>query len=479
PLLLNIDDYEQGGLALTVQLRQPHDAQSLCEAMAQALQQLHEVLSTSPEIALTALDLSTARERALLASWNDTAIVGAPSLCLHELVQAQVRRSPAALAVRHPGGEDLDYATLNARANQLARALRSLGVGPDQRVGLCLRRSERMVVAVLAVLKAGGAYVPLDPNYPVDRLALILQDAQPLVILSDGVLGEALESLLASTRVPRLDLQGDAARWSTESTQDLQAAELGLQPAHLAYVLYTSGSTGVPKGVAIEHRQAVNFISWAGESFSAGELQSTLWATSLNFDLSVFECFAPLSCGGACLVVENALALAGSALEPTLINTVPSALASLLEVQGVPASVRTVNLAGEPLKKSLAERAFEQTQAQRVCNLYGPTETTTYSSWVSMDRSEGFKSDIGRGVGNTQLYVLDAHRRLVPPGVVGELYIGGAGVARGYLGRPDLTQERFLEDPFVKAQGGTGRMYRTGDLVRWREDGVLEYVGRN
>jgi amino acid adenylation domain-containing protein len=257
--------------------------------------------------------------------------------------------------------------------------------------------------------------------------------------------------------------------WNDQSSENLERGDL--TSSHLAYVIYTSGSTGVPKGVAIEHRNTVNFISWAQRSFEAGELQHTLLSTSLNFDLAVYETFVPLSLGATVHVVRNAL-------EPvegvTLINTVPSAINALLDERAVPASVRTVNLAGEPLKRSLVEKLFEQTGVERVCNLYGPSETTTYSTWVSMPRAQGFQAHIGKPVANTRTYLLDARGQPVPIGVVGELYIAGDGVARGYLNRPELTAERFLEDPFHG-----GRMYKTGDLARWLPEGNLEFLGRN
>ncbi|WP_163914935.1 non-ribosomal peptide synthetase, partial [Pseudomonas frederiksbergensis] len=246
----------------------------------------------------------------------------------------------------------------------------------------------------------------------------------------------------------------------------------GLTSAHLAYVIYTSGSTGLPKGVMIEHRNTVNFLTWAHRSFDEATLAKTLFSTSLNFDLAVYECFAPLTSGGSITVVKNVL-------EPhhdiTLINTVPSALKALLESGGLSANVHTVNVAGEALKRSLVENLFEQTSVQRLCNLYGPSETTTYSSWVSMDREDGFSAHIGKPVANTQFYLLDEHGQPVPLGVAGEIYIGGAGVARGYLNRDDLTAERFLTDPFST----NGRMYRTGDLGRYLPDGNIEYLGRN
>ncbi|MEO6679066.1 MAG: amino acid adenylation domain-containing protein, partial [Pseudomonas sp.] len=262
----------------------------------------------------------------------------------------------------------------------------------------------------------------------------------------------------------------DSSTWQDQSVSNPVIE--GLTSAHLAYVIYTSGSTGLPKGVMIEHRNTVNFLTWANRSFDRKTLAKTLFSTSLNFDLAVYECFAPLTSGGSIDVVTNVLELRD---DITLINTVPSALKALLESGGLSKNVHTVNVAGEALKRSLVENLFEQTSVQRLCNLYGPSETTTYSSWVSMDRADGFAAHIGKPVANTQFYLLDEHQQPVPLGVPGEIYIGGAGVARGYLNRDDLTAERFLNDPF----SANGRMYRTGDLGRYLPDGNIEYLGRN
>ncbi|PBP63006.1 non-ribosomal peptide synthetase, partial [Pseudomonas syringae] len=233
----------------------------------------------------------------------------------------------------------------------------------------------------------------------------------------------------------------------------------------------------LPKGVMIEHRNTVNFLTWAHAAFDASVLEKTLFSTSLNFDLAVYECLAPLTSGGRIEVVKNILELQHGELDIGLINTVPSALKALLDVEGLPTSVHTVNVAGEALKRSLVEDLFEKTGVQRLCNLYGPSETTTYSSWVAMNREDGFAPHIGKPVGNTQFYLLDEQQQPVPLGVVGEIYIGGAGVARGYLNRDDLTAERFLKDPF--SQQPAARMYRTGDLGRYLPDGNIEYLGRN
>ncbi|WP_146090507.1 non-ribosomal peptide synthetase, partial [Xanthomonas bromi] len=366
-------------------------------------------------------------------------------------------------------GVSLTYGELNAQANRLAHYLRELGVRPDDRVAICLQRDVETLVALLAVLKSGGAYVPLDPTYPAERLAYMLEDSAPAAVL---VQASTLD-LLPIASVPVVNL--DTPCWQSHAISNLSIN--GLTSAHLAYVIYTSGSTGQPKGVMIEHRNTVNLLIWAHRAFAPSVLANTLFSTSLNFDLSVYECFVPLTCGGAIEVVDNLLALQASSHDVTLINTVPSALKAVLESSGLSPGVHTVNVAGEPLKRQLVEDLFARTQVRRLCNLYGPSETTTYSSWVAMDRDDGFVAHIGRPVANTQFYMLDAHRQPVPIGVIGEIYIGGAGVARGYLNQDVLTEERFLPDPF--SADPTARMYRSGDQGRWRADGTIEFLGRN
>jgi amino acid adenylation domain-containing protein len=472
PLILSVDDLGEG-FGLTVQVQSPIDPQHVCSYMQAALEQVVQALESAPDRAVSTLSVLPESERErMLVQWNATQSAYPRQGCLHELFEAQVQRTPESTALVH-GEQSLSYRELDERANRLAHHLRGLGVVPDARVALCVQRDADMVVGMLGVLKAGAAYVPLDPRYPAQRLAHILADSAPLAVLTQSAvwdeLGDALAPSLAGTPVLRLDVQPlPEARHNPER----QAG-----PDHLAYVIYTSGSTGQPKGVAIEHRNAVNFIHWATQSFSAQELSQTLWSTSLNFDLAVYECFAPLSVGGCVQLVDNALALVDQPRAVTLINTVPSALDALLQARAVPDSVHTVNLAGEPLKQALVQRLFEQTRVQRVCNLYGPSETTTYSTWVSMCRAEGFKPHIGRPVANTRVYLLDAHGQPVPQGVIGEIHIAGDGVARGYLNQPQLTAERFLADPFAQEPGQ--RMYKTGDLGRYLSDGNIEFLGRN
>ncbi|MGA4059738.1 amino acid adenylation domain-containing protein, partial [Ralstonia nicotianae] len=394
------------------------------------------VENDSQEVSRIALLDEDERVR-LLESLNETAAPYPQASTIHGLFEAQVRRTPEAIAVVHEG-QQVSYAELNARANRVAHALRRLGVGPDARVGLCAERSVELVIGLLGILKAGGGYVPLDPSYPQDRLAYMLEDSAPVAVLAQSNTREQLGAL----SVPVLDLDGPLE----EAEHDPQVT--GLEPHHLAYVIYTSGSTGRPKGVVVEHRNTVNFLAWAARAFPPASLARTLFSTSLNFDLSVFECFAPLTTGGRIDIVVNVLALGDGTHDVRLINTVPSVLSALLESSGLDPAVEVVNVAGEALKRELVERLFAQTQARRLYNLYGPSETTTYSSWVCMDRQTGFQAHIGRPIANTQIYVLDAYRQPVPLGVTGEIYIGGAGVARGYLNRPELTAERFVVNPF-------------------------------
>jgi amino acid adenylation domain-containing protein len=401
--------------------------------------------------------------------WNDTAVAWRGSRLMHRLVEEQVGKTPSAVALI-VGKESLTYEELNRRSNQLAQHLRAHGVGPDTRVAISLERGVDMVVAMLGTLKAGGAYVPVDPEYPAVRLAYILADSAPRVVLTERKFASRLPG--APADIIALD-----EVWPRIAALDPAFEPAPVAPEDVAYVIYTSGSTGRPKGVMIEHRNAANFIEWGRTAFSPEQLAQTVFSTSINFDLSVFELFVTLSCGGTVFLVENLLHVDGSS-GPTLINTVPSALDALLAAGRVPPSVRVVNLAGEPLGRELVERVFARTGAEIVANLYGPTETTTYSTYAVFSRAAAVpEPHIGRPVANTFIRILDEHGELVPNGVAGEISIGGAGVARGYLNRPELTRERFVADPFSDDPGA--RMYRTGDLGRWRSDGTIEYLGRN
>jgi amino acid adenylation domain-containing protein/non-ribosomal peptide synthase protein (TIGR01720 family) len=411
--------------------------------------------------------LGGAERRMVVEEWNRTAAAYPADACIHHLFQARAARTPDAPAVVH-GTESLTYGELNARANRLAHHLLALGVGPETRVGIGVERGTGMVAAILAVLKAGGAYVPLDPAYPAERLAFTLRDADVAVVVTQESLRPVLP-VPEGVRVVSVDAEREAI-----AARPVDDPHTRATPRSLAYLIYTSGSTGVPKGVAIEHGSTVALLSWASGIHTAEELSGVLLATSICFDLSVYELFLPLVRGGRVIVVENALALpaAPAAGEVRLINTVPSAIAALLRNGGIPSTVTTVNLAGEPLRAELVDALYAR-GIQRVYDLYGPSEDTTYSTWTL--RAAGGPVTIGRPIANTQAYVLGAGMQPVPAGVVGELWLGGRGLARGYLGRPALTAERFVPDPF-SADGG--RLYRTGDRARWRPDGTLEYLGR-
>ncbi|MCP4664527.1 MAG: amino acid adenylation domain-containing protein, partial [bacterium] len=388
--------------------------------------------------------------------------------CLHQLFEARAETTPDAVALVFRD-EQLSYRELDRRADQLAHHLRDLGVTPETLVGLHAERSCEMVVGMLGILKAGGAYVPLDPAYPRERLAFMMDDAGIGILLTQEELRPRLPA--SDVRVVCLDSDDTA-------TERTQVAPVQSTTKNLAYVLYTSGSTGRPKGVAIEHRSAVALVRWTAEVFSREELARVLASTSICFDLAVFELFVPLSLGGKVILARDALELARlpAAGAVTLINTVPSAVAELLHAGGLPASVRTVNLAGEPLHRDLVDRVYEQETVHAVFNLYGPTEDTTYSTWALIDRDDR-AVPIGRPVAGTRVRLLDPRMRPVAPGEAGELYLGGTGTARGYLNRPQLTAARFVPDPFSEGAPGA-RLYRTGDLVRSRPDGDLEFLGR-
>jgi amino acid adenylation domain-containing protein len=410
--------------------------------------------------------LSESEKQQLLVQWNQTDLATNTDRCIHHLFEESVRQTPNAVAVT---GEEtnLTYEQLNRQADHLAASLQSLGVGSEVPVGVFLDRDPTLIVALMGIFKAGGAYVPLDPDYPLERIRIILEDSGVSVLLTESKLRDRLPEVTCET----VELDGE---WAfRDRPQDVQVTE-----ENLAYIIYTSGSTGRPKGVAIEHRNAVTLLKWAQKIFPPQDLTGVLASTSLCFDLSVFEIFLPLSCGGRVILARNALQLPhlSAATEVTLVNTVPSAIAELYRSGGIPPAVRTINLAGEPLKNKLVQQLYQLEHIERVFNLYGPSEDTTYSTFTQVEKGATQEPAIGRPIGNSQAYVLDQYLHPVPIGVKGELYLGGAGVARGYYQRRDLTGERFIQDPF--ADHPQARLYKTGDLARYRPDGDLEYLGR-
>jgi len=425
----------------------------------------------NPSQSIAVLPLLTAKERKqVIEEWNRTEAQYPREKCVHELFEEQVARTPQAVAVVDEGGQ-FNYEELNRRANQLAHYLRKMGVGPEVRVGVCVGRDLEMVVVLMGILKAGGTYVPLDPAYPAARLNFMLQDAGAFVVLTE----RRFTQQLASAAGQLLDLEqvrAEIARQSTENPRVKTDAE------NLAWIIYTSGSTGQPKGAGIRHGSAVSLIQWAREVFTEEELSGVLASTSICFDLSTFELFVPLSWGGTVVMAENALQLPSlrHAERVRLLNTVPSAMAELVRMGAITVEMRTVNLAGEALQPGLVEAIYEGTAVERLFNLYGPSEDTTYSTYAAVSRGETGRVTIGRPVSNTQVYVVDGHMQPVPVGIKGELYLGGAGQARGYLNRAELTAEKFVPNPF--SQVGGERLYRTGDLVRYQTDGSLEFLGR-
>ncbi|CAN7654321.1 non-ribosomal peptide synthase/polyketide synthase [Pseudomonas brassicacearum] len=485
------------------------------------------------ELSMLAFD----EHQRLVHDWNPLDTPFDQGLCIHQMIARQVEAMPDALAVTFANTQ-LSYSELDGRANRLAHKLIELGVGPEVRVGVAMPRSEHLLIALLAVLKAGGAYVPLDPDYPVERLAYMLDDSRARVLLTEQAVAATL-SVPAETAVLMLD-QLDLSRYP------LSAPHSSVTPDNLAYVIYTSGSTGKPKGVAIAHRNVLALIDWSKSVYSRDDIQGVLASTSVCFDLSVWELFVTLANGGSLIIARNALELPHLPArdQVRLINTVPSAIAALLRSDEIPASVRIINLAGEPLKQSLVDALYQNSPCgigpvqakplesesvgakpvgaklardsilsagpcvtdlppsrasfaptglastgsapagfaptgslpqgiEHVYDLYGPSEDTTYSTWTR--RTAGGTANIGRPLKHTASYLLDADLQPVPQGVSAELYLSGAGITRGYLGRAAMTAEKYVPNPFST----TGeRLYRTGDLSRYRADGVLEYQGR-
>ena len=384
-----------------------------------------------------------------------------------------MRRTPEAVALVFKG-QQLTYSELNARSNQVAHYLRGQGVGPEILVGICIERSLEMVIGLLGILKAGGAYVPLDPAYPADRLGLMLDDAKPRLVLTERSVADKLP--LRNCRVVRID---EARVLTDPSSADEDGQWNRPSPTSLAYVIYTSGSTGRPKGVQIPQRAVVNLLSSMRREPGLAADDTLLAVTTLSFDIAALELFLPLTTGACVVIATREVASDGRRLrrlleesKATLMQATPATWRMLLDAGWLGNPKFSVLCGGEALPRELAERLLPT--CAELWNLYGPTETTIWSAaYRVLDRGPIV---LGRPIANTRFYVLDRAFRPVPIGVPGELFIGGDGLARGYLGRQDLTSTRFIKDPFRPEP--TGHLYRTGDGVRYRPDGTLEYLGR-
>jgi amino acid adenylation domain-containing protein/non-ribosomal peptide synthase protein (TIGR01720 family) len=466
-----------GGLGVTVEYNADLYDASTVDRMTSHLAALLAGMAADPGRPLAELPMLSPAEHRQLAGWSGSGAIAPRVALVPALFEAQARRTPDAVAVRHAGSA-LSYADLNARANRLARLLVERGAGPERYVALALPRSAETIVALLAVLKAGAGYLPVDPGYPPDRIAFMLADAAPALTLStvdvSGRLPGAVDTVLLDDPGVRADL---AARPGGDLTDGDRTRRL--TPDHPAYVIYTSGSTGRPKGVVVPHRGVADLAWWAWHTFGPAGLSTVVASTSLNFDVSVFEIVCPLLAGGSIEVVDDLLALAEprpGGWSASLVSAVPSAFGQLLAQGALAVRADTVVLAGEALSAKAVAEVRAALPGARIANIYGPTEATVYAAaWYDDGSGVDTAPPIGRPVADTRAYVLDAALRPVPRGVPGQLYLGGRGVARGYLGRPGLTAQRFVADPFGAAGA---RMYATGDVVRWGRDGDIEYLGR-
>ncbi|GAB1543387.1 hypothetical protein NUACC21_60610 [Scytonema sp. NUACC21] len=450
--------------------------------MAEHFQTLLKGIVANPEQRLSDLPMMTPPElQQLLVAWNDTQALYPQDVCIHQLFEAQVERTPDAVAAVFEDRQ-MTYSELNCRANCLAHYLQKLGIGPDSLVGLCLERSAacssaslslEMLVGLLGILKAGGAYLPLDPSYPQERLTFMLEDARVSVLLTQ----QQLANNFVKHQAHAVALDVDWEKIARESQKNPSS---NVTSQHLAYVIYTSGSTGKPKGVQVLHGAVVNFLTSMSLSPGLTDRDTLLSVTTLSFDIAVLELFLPLMVGARVVVVSREAASDGTQLlerltqsNTTVMQATPTTWRLLLAAGWQGNHQLKILCGGEALPRELANQLLET--GASLWNMYGPTETTIWSAICRVDNSSQLVP-IGRPIANTQIYLLDRHLQPVPVGIPGELYIGGAGLARGYLNRPELTGEKFIPNPF--SHDPKERLYKTGDLVRYLPDGNIEYIRR-
>jgi amino acid adenylation domain-containing protein len=480
PITLSVDDSAEE-LVLTAQTDRRIDSRRMVGYMATATRSLVEAMEKAPQTLALSLPILAERERRrIIVQFNATGADYPRQKLIHQLFEEQVQRTPRAVAVVHER-QSLTYAQLNGRANQLARYLVRKGITPDQLVAICTERGLEMLVGLLGILKAGAAYVPLDPTYPHERLAYMLSDASPRILLTQARLAEHLPSSTAEV----ITLDKDWSRISEHRADNLDSEELAHRPHHLAYVIYTSGSTGKPKGVMIEQAALVNCLCALQRQLALTASDCLLAATTVSFDIAALELYLPLLQGARLVVAGREVAHDARLLQQaidehavTVLQATPTSWQMLLGDGWVGRSGLKALCGGEALTTDLSRRLLSRVDA--LWNLYGPTETTIWSCSQQIERRPeriGLVEPIGRPISNTSIYILNTQRQPVPIGVTGEIYIAGHGVARGYLNRPELTVERFVDDPF--SSDPQARMYRTGDLGCYRADGTIEYLGRS
>jgi amino acid adenylation domain-containing protein/non-ribosomal peptide synthase protein (TIGR01720 family) len=472
-LLVNFSETDLG-----LQGRWEYDAAKFNGAIINHLvdnfQYLLEQLITSPDCTIDTLSTICPQELQQLQTWNQTQETYALAT-LPELFTAQAIKTPNQLAIID-GDRTFTYAELTALANHYSHYLQQHLLASQtltrKTIGIFLERRVEAIAAMLAIMQLGYAYVPIDINYPIERVQYLLRDAAVCGLVTQESLLEQIVIDVEDTVTVTLE------QMQCEAESPLNLVDTLPKLDDLAYLVYTSGSTGTPKGVAIQHRNVASLVAWAQHTFRDDSLQGVLASTSFCFDLSIFEIFVPLSSGGCVILAENALALPELPARDriTLINTVPSVMQALLQSgASLSPALQVINLAGEALSASLVRQLYQIPQVQQVYNLYGPSEDTTYSTFALIERDATSTPPIGKPITNTRAYVLDQRQQLVPVGAIGELYLAGDGVAAGYWQQPELTAERFIQ---VTIQGEALRLYRTGDRVRWRQNGMLEYLGR-